>query len=155
MKLSAIFEEKPESWGFCELLEKPYWIVDIMPHQVPKNSAGQYFAVEHYYRTEPRSAAVRQKYVDLILKLNCYLDLSLDEKPEINPDPDRIAEAIRERYVSIRIGNALIVSDPDDTYLTVYNPDETLLALIGRTAAGEGLFVWQPEDAANNGQTSR
>ena len=56
---------------------------------------------------------------------------------------------------AIRIGNALIVSDPDDTYLTVYNPDETLLALIGRTAAGEGLFVWQPEDAANNGQTSR
>ena len=29
-----------------ELLEKPYWVVDILPKQVPKDSAGQYFKLE-------------------------------------------------------------------------------------------------------------
>lgn len=28
-----------------ELMQKDYWIIDIMPKQVPKGSAGQYFAI--------------------------------------------------------------------------------------------------------------
>lgn len=32
-----------------ELLEKPYWIIDILPKQVPKDSPGQYFAVEDFF----------------------------------------------------------------------------------------------------------
>ena len=31
------------------LLEGPYWIVDILPEQVPADAAGQYFAVERYF----------------------------------------------------------------------------------------------------------
>ena len=29
-----------------ELLETPYWIIDILPKQVSKDNPGQYFAVE-------------------------------------------------------------------------------------------------------------
>lgn len=29
-----------------DLLRKPYWIIDILPKQVPSNSEGQYFAIE-------------------------------------------------------------------------------------------------------------
>ena len=29
------------------LLTKPFWIIDILPMQVPKNSAGQYFNAEY------------------------------------------------------------------------------------------------------------
>ena len=29
-----------------ELLQCPYWIIDILPSQVPADSPGQYFAVE-------------------------------------------------------------------------------------------------------------
>ena len=32
-----------------ELLQAPYWIVDILPEQVPADGPGQYFAVERYY----------------------------------------------------------------------------------------------------------
>ena len=28
------------------LLNKPYWVIDILPEQVPEDSAGQYFAIE-------------------------------------------------------------------------------------------------------------
>ena len=29
-----------------ELLQTPYWIIDILPKQVPYQSAGQYFNIE-------------------------------------------------------------------------------------------------------------
>ena len=32
-----------------ELLQCSYWIIDILPSQVPKDSPGQYFAVEDYF----------------------------------------------------------------------------------------------------------
>ena len=32
-----------------QLLQSPYYIIDILPMQVPKNSPGQYFAIERYY----------------------------------------------------------------------------------------------------------
>ena len=30
------------------LLDKPYWLIDILPKQVPAGSAGQYFKVEGF-----------------------------------------------------------------------------------------------------------
>lgn len=41
-------------------------------------------------------------------------------------------------------GESMILSEPDDTHLTVFNPDSELLELIGQIASGEGLFVWKP-----------
>lgn len=38
-------------------------------------------------------------------------------------------------------GEAMIILNEDDTILSVYNPDETLLALLEKLAAAEGLFV--------------
>ena len=80
-----------------ELLEKPYWIVDILPKQVAKNSAGQYFAIEQYYLSEPKNSELRTKYANLVLKLNCYYDIVLlddfaqdYEYGELNPDPDKL-----------------------------------------------------------------
>ena len=32
-----------------ELLEKPYWIIDILPKRVPKDSPGQYFTIEGFF----------------------------------------------------------------------------------------------------------
>ena len=127
------------------LLQAPYWVVDILPEQVPKDSPGQYFAVEKYYLARPQIAAVKQKHINVILKLNCYRDLSLDEDAEINPPPEEIAEAMRKRYVNILLREAMIVSEPDDACLTVYNPDEETLRLLRTLAAGEGLYVWKPE----------
>ena len=125
-----------------ELLETPYWIIDILPKQVPKDCPGQYFAVEEYFLKEPLLSAVKQKHVSVILKLNCYRDLSFDDEPAVNPSPDVIAETMKKRYVNIRVDDAMIVSEPDCTYMTLYNPDDGLLDLITALAKSEGLFVW-------------
>ena len=129
-----------------ELLNTPYWIIDILPKQVPAGSAGQYFAIEKYLR-ETQLSDIKKKHVNLILKLNCYKDISLDEDKEINISPKKIADAIHKRYVNIMVDDAMIVSEPEDTYLTIYNPDEDLLTLIRELASGEGMFVWKNENS--------
>ena len=127
-----------------ELLQTPYWIVDILPFQVPQNSPGQYFAVERYFLQDRQLAEIKQKHIRLILKLNCYRDISIDEETTVNPSPERIAEEIQNRYLYLMTGDSMILSEPDDTHLTVFNPDAGLMELIRELAAGEGFYVWQP-----------
>ena len=123
-----------------EIMDKPYWIIDILPGRVPENSPGQYFRIEKYWM-ENQMAEIRQKKFSLILKLNCYMQISIDG--DINPSPETIRNRIKETGVSVRIGDAMIVSEKDDTYMTLFNPDKPLLAMIRKIASGEGLFVWK------------
>ena len=131
------------------MLEMPYWIIDILPKQVPKNSPGQYFAVEDYFLKEKRLAEIKQRHSNVILKLNCYRQISLDGETAVNPSPEHVAEEVRTRYLYIFMDDSMILSEPDDTYLTVFNPDEKLLELIKPIAASEGLFVWKPPKPAS------
>ena len=123
-----------------ELLEKPYWIIDILPKQVPKDSPGQYFTIEGFFLKE-QLTEIKKKHIDVILKLNCYMDISIDG--EKNPVPERIRDIMMERYVYIMLGDSMILSEPDDTHMTVFNPDEELLGLIREISSSEGLFVWK------------
>lgn len=127
-----------------ELLQTPYWIIDILPRQVSKDSPGQYFAVERYFLEEPQRAAIKRMHVNVILKLNCYYDISLDEEGSLNPSPSEVAAVLRERYACVMVGESMIVSEPDDTHMTLFNPDEQLLELVKVVSASEGLFVWKP-----------
>ncbi len=127
-----------------ELLETPCYVADFLPQQVPADSAGQYFAVERYYLEKERMAAIKQRHIDLVLKLNCYYDLYLDEEAEKNPAPERIAREMNKRHLCIRVADTLILSEPDEPCLSIFHPDEALLSLLRLLAAGEGLYIWQP-----------
>ena len=128
-----------------ELLQCPYWIIDIMPSQVPADSPGQYFAIEKYFLQGDRLESIKQKHIDLILKLNCYRDISISDEDVCNPLPEHVADEMKNRYLYIMIDDSMILSEPDDTHLTVFNPDSQLLELIRQLASGEGLFVWKPD----------
>ena len=127
-----------------ELFQSPYWIIDILPAQVPKDSAGQYFAVEKYFLQDKMLEEIKQKHINVILKLNCYRDIHIAEELSANPSPEHIAQEMRKRYLYIITGESMILSEPDDTHMTVYNPDPQLLDLIKAVASSEGLFVWKP-----------
>ena len=127
-----------------ELLQCPYWIVDILPSQVPEDSPGQFFSVEEYFLQGDRIEEIKQKHIDLVLKLNCYRDISISDETVVNPLPKHIADEMKKRYLYIMVGESMILSEPDDTHLTVFNPDSQLLELIRQIASGEGLFVWKP-----------
>ena len=126
------------------LFDAPCWIIDILPKQVPEGSGGQYFALEKYFLSEPARTEIRERHIRLILKLNCYRDVTLEPDPEPNPPPERIVSAMRNGRALLRFGDSLIVSEPDDINMTLFGPDPEFLDLVKAAAPGEGLFVWQP-----------
>lgn len=127
-----------------ELLQCPYWIIDILPSQVSEDSPGQFFSVEEYFLQGDRIEEIKQKHIDLVLKLNRYRDISISDETVVNPLPKHIADEMKKRYLYIMVGESMILSEPDDTHLTVFNPDSQLMDLIRQLASGEGLFVWKP-----------
>lgn len=125
-----------------DLLQTPYWIIDILPKQVQPNSLGQYFKVENYFLNNEHLQDIKQKHSNLILKINCYRDITIDETK--NPFPETISEEMKKRILYIFIDEAMVLSEPDDTHLTLFNPSEELLELVKEIALSEGLYVWRP-----------
>ena len=137
------------------LQDKHYWLIDILPKQVPAGSAGQYFKVERFLLS--RLDEISRKFARILIMLNCYYDLqvSTDGGTWIqNESPECLVRRFEESAtthspLSILVGSAeaLITFSGDDHYMTLYNPDEKLLALAHHCASAEGLFVWGPEQA--------
>lgn len=135
------------------LLVAPYWVIDFLPMQVPQDSTGQFFAVEQYYLQEPQHERLCRRFVDALLKLNCYYDLLVsrnDGDEWLYPDPRMLEKWLMESMhnghmcVLINDGEALITASGGDTNLTLYNPSPALLDLVRQLATAAGLFIWQP-----------
>ena len=62
------------------LLEKPYWLIDILPKQVPAGSAVQYFKAERYFLTWLDE--ISWKFARILIRLNCYYDLQVSTDGE-------------------------------------------------------------------------
>ena len=145
--MERIFDERVE-----RLLEAPYWVIDMLPRQVPQDGGGQYFAVERYYLEEPQHERLCRQFADVLLKLNCYHDLLVcrDDEWVKNPEPAALVawltEALQHGHLCALIddGSALITASGGDTHLTLYNPSPELLELARQLAAASGLFLWQP-----------
>ena len=130
--------------------ERPYWVVDILPVQVPAYSPGQYFAVEEYYLQERRLSVLRRKYLELLLKLNCYFDMETAEGMNIRPEALEELVMSRAVYALFEEEHTLCVLNYDDTNMTVYDPSERFRGILELLAGAEGLFFWQPpQDAAD------
>ncbi len=134
-----------------ELLSKPYWIVDILPKQVPANSGGQYFTIEKYFLKSPHVDAIYRKFAGVLLKLNCYVDLAVfkveDESWVENPAPDNLERLVLERkplFVVLKQSQTMLSITGDDHNMTLYGADEETLQLISSIASAEGLSVWKP-----------
>ena len=136
-----------------EYLEKPYWVIDILPKQVPADGRGQYFRIEKYFLEHPQIDNIYRKFTNILLKLNCYevIDVSHDGDEWItNPAPYELEAALlgsladkQMFYIILKSADVLITVSGDDTYMTVYNPTEEVLELMGSLAGSEGLFLWR------------
>ena len=129
-----------------ELLQSPCYVIDILPKQVPAQGPGQFFAVEKYFLEPQRLYEIKEKHVRVLLKLNCYRRISVDGAA--NPPPERLSLAVHGRSLCLRVDDALILSEPDDTHLSVFGPDAQLLSLLEAISSAEGLFLWQPSGGA-------
>ena len=139
-----------------QLLEKPYWVIDFLPKQVSQDSRGQFYAVEQYYLQEPQHECLCRQLTDVLLKLNCYHDLTVNYGRDEwikNPKPETLAEWLAEALhhghlcALIDDGDALITASSGNTNLTLYNPSPALLELTRQLASAASLFLWQPKEA--------
>ena len=137
-----------------EYLNKPYWVIDILPKQVPADGKGQYFKIEKYYLEHPQKDIIYSKFTNILLKLNCYEDIDVSHDGEewmTNPAPHELEAALLKCmtdklmfYIILKSTDVLIIASGDDNYMTVYNPTEEILELIGSLAVSEGLFMLKP-----------
>ena len=140
------------------LLEAPHWVIDMLPQQVPPGSPGQFFAVEKYYLNNhynmPPQVPLHRQFGDVLLKLNCYHDFVVNYAPDDkwvkNPEPAQLyswlTKSLGHAHLCVLVDDedALITASSGDSYLTLYNPTEGLLKLVGQLATAAGLFLWQP-----------
>ena len=136
-----------------KLINGQCWIMDILPCQVPKDSAGQYFAADRYFRQPERLKALYRRFAETFLKVNCYYEMAVSfdggKNWTVNPDPEEFVQKTAGlsagSYLRIVIASeeVLIDLDPQDTYATVYCTDGELPGLITEIAVREGFFIWK------------
>ena len=123
------------------LLDMPCWIIDILPQRVSKDMADKYVALEREFL---HTYELRMKFYRFLIKLNCYyrFKVILPDYEEIDDiSTDRLKELVGYRYIQILFDDSLIVSDPDDMYMSLYNPTDTMLDMMSKLAGSEGLFI--------------
>ena len=139
-----------------EHLNKPYWVIDILPKQVPADGKGQYFRIEKFFLEHPQIDNIYRKFFHILLKLNGYEDIDVSHDGDewmTNPAPHELEAALLEcmtdkqmLYIILKSTDVLITVSGDDTYMTVYNPTEEAIELIGSLAGSEGLFMWEQKN---------
>lgn len=135
-----------------DYLEKPYWLIDILPKQVPANSRGQYFKIERYWLQQPQFSSICHQFASLLMKLNCYYEVSVADADGSASDSlqheclEKMLASGDAVYIVMDSENAMIGFNGDDHYMTLYNPSKELLELVSLLASSEGLFVWKPDN---------
>lgn len=98
-----------------ELLEKPCYVIDFLPEQVKPDAGGQFFDVEYYLLGSDKHFFLKDKFVNIILKLMCYYHVSLQWEGWI----DRLSLQTVEEAVST-------IMDNHSGWLNVFLPEENL-----------------------------
>lgn len=134
-----------------DLLSKPYWIVDILPKQVPADAGGQYFTIEKFFLSPPHIDVIHHKFANVLLKLNCYDDIlvfSVDDELWVeNPAPADLERMVLERkplFVVLKQSQTMLSITGEDHNMTVYGENGETLSLISTIASAEGLYLWKP-----------
>lgn len=126
-----------------ELLERPYWLIDIVPERIEAEKGKEYALLQEYCRSS--MDLIRSRFISFLLKLNCYRDLKISWDYGKSFKPLNVLPEIRvpgEIYVLID-GRSLLTYDTEDTSMTLYCPDEKLLETAGKLALSEGFFLWK------------
>ena len=113
------------------------------------DNRSRHLQIQDFYLKQPRFGTICQKLSNILIKLNCYYDFTVchQDRWEDNPSPSSLAEWMSTGDAVLAIikdADAMIVFCGDDLYMTVYHPDEQLLALVTTLANAEGFYVWKP-----------
>lgn len=135
-----------------ERLTMPYWVIDILPEQVPADRGAHWLRLERACLAEPHRTRIRRRFAGVLLRLNAYVSFRVMTPEEDmvwdDPAPDRLAALLTETDLDLLIlpegEDSLITVNRDDLYMTLYHPSDAMLRRVGALAAAEGLFLRRP-----------
>lgn len=122
-----------------ELLETPCWIIDILPERVSEDKAKEYAELEKVFLY---TESLKRKFYNVLMKFRCYFDFKV-VMPECDITAMKLWALVGHKYLQIMVGDALLILDPDDMYMSLYNPSDDMLELVKMIAATEGMCVWR------------
>ena len=134
------------------LLDQPCWVIDILPSQVPADSPGRFSVIEQWWLESSHAAGLRGRFVDVLLRLNCFHDFVAvrDGGDEVakDPSPKRLTKWIMRDKGTVNIilwdEDALVSIPSQSTCMSVHGASPELLEQVRLIANGCGLFAWQP-----------
>ena len=136
------------------LLEKPCYIIDFLPYQVPKACGEQFFKVENYLLNHYDRYGFRDCFIRIVLKIMCYYPVSVLWGKWIDqPEPEQAAEIIDtimknhsgDMNMLFTNNDVLLQFGWDCLHISIYNPDEEMCVLLEKLAISEGMF-WRKSD---------
>ena len=135
------------------LLEDDYWIIDILPSQIPIEKQAEYRALTDEYYESGKIAQLHQRYADILTMINSRFKTAMLCMPEdewtISPDDVAVKDAVihhTERgCVDLLLPEeeTLISLQAEDLYITVYHPTEEILSLLRQAVSESGFYIWQ------------
>ena len=79
------------------------------------------------------------------MKLRCYYDLKVvmpDGKVVDGISAQALKELVGHKYIQILFDDALLVSDPNDMYMSLFNPSKEVLEIVKGITGSEGICLW-------------
>ena len=140
------------------LLEDDYWIIDILPSQIPIEKQAEYRALTDEYFESGKVAQLHRRYADILTMINSRFKTAMLCMPEddwmISPHDNAVKDAVihhTERgCVDLLIPeeDTLISLQAEDLYITVYHPTEEILSLLRKAVSESGFYIWQTPQIA-------
>ncbi len=140
------------------LLEDDYWIIDILPSQIPIEKQAEYCALTDEYFESGKAAQLHRRYADILTMINSRFKTAMLCMPEdewtISPDDVAVKDAVihhTERgCVDLLLPEeeTLISLQAEDLYITVYHPTEEILSLLRQAVSESGFYIWQTPQIA-------
>ena len=140
------------------LLEDDYWIIDIIPSQIPIEKQAEYRALTDEYFESGKVAQLHRRYADILTMINSQFKTAMLCMPEdewtISPDDVTVKDAVihhTERgCVDLLLPEeeTLISLQAEDLYITVYHPTEEILSLLRQAVSESGFYIWQTPQIA-------
>ena len=135
------------------LLEDDYWIIDILPSQIPIEKQAEYRALTDEYYESGKVAELHRRYADILTMINGRFKTAMLCMPEdewtISPCDIAVKDAVihhTERgCVDLLLPEeeTLISLQSEDLYITVYHPTEEILSLLRQAVSKQGFYIWQ------------
>ena len=135
------------------LLEDDYWIIDILPSQIPIEKQSEYRALTDEYFESGKVAQLHRRYADILTMINSRFKTAMLCMPEdewtISPDDVAVKDAVihhtEQGCVDLLLTEeeTLISLQAEDLYITVYHPTEEILSLLRQAVSESGFYIWQ------------